>query len=135
MFDHGPIIGIDFDGTIVEHEFPSIGKPIPHAFRWMKKFQKAGARLILWTMRSDGQRSGDVLTEAVEFCRVAGVEFWGVNANPEQHWSSSPKAYCHMYVDDAAARVPLRPSRKKTGRPFVDWTVVGPHVMKFIEEF
>ena len=52
-------IAIDFDGTIVDHRFPEIGKPVPGAFEWMKKFKEAGAKLILWTMRSDGQANGE----------------------------------------------------------------------------
>jgi hypothetical protein len=34
------IIGIDFDGTIVEHEFPDIGAPVEHAFMWLKEFRR-----------------------------------------------------------------------------------------------
>lgn len=127
-------IAIDFDGTIVEHVFPEIGKPVPGAFKWLKKFQKAGARLILWTMRSDGQDAGDVLTQAVEFCREHGVEFFGVNCNPEQSsWTTSPKAYAQIYVDDAAFGCPLRENPRMGGRPFVDWDAVGPSLLTTIE--
>lgn len=128
-------ICVDFDGTVVEHEFPDIGAPAPNAFRWLKRWQELGAKLILWTMRSDG-RSGDgkkengpVLTEAVEFCRKHGVEFWGVNENPTQKtWTNSQKAYAVHYVDDAAIGCPLRPASKSGVRPVVDWDVVGPLV-------
>ncbi len=132
------IVAIDFDGTIVEHRFPDIGRPVPGAFEWMKKFQQAGARLILWTMRSDGRtgegkENGPVLTEAVEFCRNNGVEFWGVNTNPEQKsWTCSPKCYAHLYVDDAALGCPLAESKEMGARPMVDWSVVGPAVLKGI---
>lgn len=123
-------VAVDFDGTIAEHIFPEIGKPVPGAFAWMKRWQKAGARLILWTMRSDGQEAGDVLTQAVEFCRANGVEFFGVNTNPEQDsWTSSPKAYAQVYVDDAAMGCPLLESKQAGGRPMVDWSIVGPAVM------
>nr|WP_082839948.1 hypothetical protein [Gemmata sp. SH-PL17]AMV25538.1 hypothetical protein VT84_14160 [Gemmata sp. SH-PL17] len=129
------IIAIDFDGTIAEHEFPDIGAPVPGAFEWMKRWQDAGAKLILWTMRSDGRsadgsrENGPVLTEAVEFCRRNGVEFYGVNGNPGQaSWTQSPKAYAHVYVDDAAFGCPLRESRKAGNRPMVDWSVVGPAI-------
>jgi len=50
-------ICIDFDGTIVDHRFPEIGPPVPGAVEWMLRFQEAGAKLILFTMRSDGGRS------------------------------------------------------------------------------
>lgn len=123
-------IAVDFDGTIVEHVFPAIGKPVPGAFAWMKRWQKAGARLILWTMRSDGQSAGNVLSQAVQFCRDHGVEFFAVNMNPEQAaWTTSPKAYAQVYIDDAAHGCPLRPPRITGGRPSVDWSVVGPAVL------
>ena len=31
------IIACDFDGTIVTHEYPKIGKPIPFAIQTLKK--------------------------------------------------------------------------------------------------
>jgi len=127
-------IAIDFDGTIVTHEFPNVGDVNPGAFSWMKKFQEAGARLILWTMRSDGQESGPVLSDAVEHCRKNGVEFFGVNSNPEQsEWTTSPKAYAQLYIDDAAFGCPLRENPKAGGRPMVDWSIVGPAVMRMLD--
>ena len=45
------IIAVDFDGTIVEHEYPAIGKPIPFAIETLLHLQKDGHRLILWTVR------------------------------------------------------------------------------------
>jgi hypothetical protein len=125
-------IAVDFDGTIADHLFPRIGRPVPGAFSWLKKFRSKGAQLILWTMRSDGQDAGDVLTEAVEFCRENGVEFWGINKNPRQDWSLSPKAYAHVYIDDAAFGCPLIPNWKVGGRPMVDWKKVGPAVMRMV---
>lgn len=129
------IIAIDFDGTIVTHEFPEIGTPAPEAIGWMKKFQEAGAKLVLWTMRSDGESHGrKVLTEAVEYCRRNGIEFFGVNSNPTQYrWTTSPKAYAHIYIDDAAFGCPLLPNPKAGGRPYVDWSVVGPAVLELIQ--
>jgi hypothetical protein len=119
-------IAIDFDGTVVEHEYPRIGAEVPHAFMWLRNFQEAGARLILWTMRGYG--SG--LTEAVEFCRSHGIEFYGINSNPEQvEWTTSPKAYAHIYIDDSAIGCPLIKNEKEGGRPYVDWSQVGPLVM------
>lgn len=127
------IIAVDFDGTIVEHEYPEVGAPVPGSIEWMKKFVEAGARLILWTMRHDSASAGPVLTHAVEYCRSQGVEFWGVNYNPTQHtWSCSFKAYANIYIDDAAACCPLRDSPRMGGRPMVDWDVVGPAVLERI---
>lgn len=114
------IIAVDFDGTIVEHQYPAIGPDVPGAFEWLRKLQDAGALLMLWTMRD-----GKALDEAVEHCRAQGVEFWGVNVNPTQvSWSASAKQYAHLYIDDAALGCPLvHPGR---ARPYVDWSVAGP---------
>lgn len=116
------IIAVDFDGTIVEHTYPTIGPDVPGAFEWLREFSDAGHQLILWTMRS-----GPELAEAVEHCRRNGVEFWGVNRNPGQgSWTESPKAYAQMYIDDAALGCPL--VLRLEGRPYVDWSAVGPMV-------
>jgi hypothetical protein len=53
-------IAVDFDGTIVEHAYPQIGKEKLFAFRTLKELQKNGYRLILWTYRT-----GKELDEAV----------------------------------------------------------------------
>ncbi len=128
-------IAIDFDGTIAEHHFPNIGKPVPGAFFWMKKLQEAGADLILWTLRSDEHSReredyGPVLTQAVEFCRANGIEFAGINKGPEPGgWrTSSPKVAAEVYVDDAAFGCPLVESKEMGCRPMVDWNVVGPQI-------
>jgi hypothetical protein len=128
------IIAVDFDGTIVEHRYPEVGKPVPGAIRWMKEFRRAGAKLILWTMRSPDRVDGtDPLRDAVEYCRKQGVEFFGVNENPEQRdWTSSPKAYAHVYIDGAAFGCPLRESPRAGARPYVDWDAVGPAVLRMI---
>jgi hypothetical protein len=127
------IIAVDFDGTIVQPLFPKIGKPVAGAFEWMKRFQKAKAKLILWTMRSNQQRSGDVLDEAVAFCRSKGLEFWGINSNPEQDWSSSNKAYANAYIDDNAVGCPMK--LDNDGYMVVDWEQVGPLVMEKIRQY
>ena len=121
---------IDFDGTIAEHQYPLIGPAVPGAFKWMKKWQEAGIKLILWTMRSDLPQY-KTLSEAVEFCKENGVEFFGVNENPTQHeWTDSPKAYAHQYVDDAAYGCPLLPSPTGATRPIVNWEIVGPAILR-----
>jgi hypothetical protein len=53
---------------------------------------------------------------------------YGINRNPEQDaWTSSPKAYGELYIDDAAFGCPLM-FPKGFARPCVDWKKVGPHV-------
>ena len=98
------IIAIDFDGTIVEHNFPYIGKPIPLAIETMKEWQAKGYKLILWTMRSC-----EYLEEALAYCTKNGVKLVGVNENPTQSvWTTSAKAFAHAYIDDLAIGVPTK---------------------------
>lgn len=132
------VIAVDFDGTIVDHQFPEIGKDVPGAFQWMKKFQDEGASLILWTVRGPGIEEGgpsgaapaDYLELAVEYCRARGIEFWAINENPEQKaWSQSPKAYANLFIDDAAVGCPLVENPRMDGRPYADWNEIGPFVM------
>jgi hypothetical protein len=126
-------IAIDFDGTIVGHCFPELGPPVPGAIEWMKNFQEAGVKLILWTMRSD-RPDGQFLSDAIAYCKLNGIEFYGINHDPDQDsWTSSPKAYANIYIDDAAAGCPLREHpHGKVKRLCVDWSIVGPTVMQSI---
>jgi len=93
------IIAVDFDGTIVEHRYPEIGKIKLFAFETLKQLQKQGHELILWT-----SRYGKELNEAVDFCSRHGVEFYAVNCNfPGEVFvegESSRKIVADVYIDD-----------------------------------
>ena len=93
------IIAVDFDGTIVEHEYPKIGPEIPFAIETLKKLQREQFhRLILWTIRT-----GKELDEAVEFCRARGLEFYSHNCNypgEELTENSSRKLNADLFIDD-----------------------------------
>jgi len=92
------VIAIDFDGTIVEDAFPKVGKARIFAFETMKRLQKDGHRLILWTYRS-----GSKLEDAVAFCKDNGITFYAVNQSfPEEKYddSVSRKIYADIYIDD-----------------------------------
>lgn len=91
-------IAVDFDGTIVDHRFPEIGRTRPLAFQTLKALQAKGHRLILWTYRK-----GKELDEAVKFCHNHGIVFYAVNKNyPEEVWSESEgrKILADIYIDD-----------------------------------
>lgn len=96
------IIAVDFDGTIVEHKYPMIGKEIPFATATLRQLMKDGHKLILWSVRE-----GDLLQEAVDWCEKRGVRFYAVNADLDEdgadkagseHFSRKVKA--HMFIDD-----------------------------------
>lgn len=69
-------IAVDFDGTVVDHRYPQIGKEKPFAFEVLRKLQRDGHKLILWTARE-----GQLLEDAVNFCRENGIEFYAVNSD------------------------------------------------------
>ena len=113
------VIAVDFDGTLVEHTYPGIGPQVASGVEWCKRFQLLGAKVFLWNMRSDrnnpefpNEPIDTCLTNAVDWCREQGLEFWGVNENPAQvksGWSTSRKQYANVYIDDAAFGCPLQP--------------------------
>lgn len=93
-------IAVDFDGTIVEHKYPAIGREIPFAIETLKKLRDEHHKLILWTVRE-----GHLLDEALAFCRERGLEFYAVNRDyPEEekernnHYSRKLKA--DIFIDD-----------------------------------
>lgn len=92
-------IAVDFDGTIVTHEYPKIGKEIPFAIDTLKRLQKyPDILLIMWTVRE-----GQQLDEAVEYCRERGLEFYAVNKNyPEENkeYPEPRKLKADLFIDD-----------------------------------
>lgn len=91
-------IAVDFDGTIVEHRYPEIGREEPFAIDTLKKLAADGHRLILWTVRE-----GKLLDDAVAFCHDRGLDFYAVNSDyPGGSWSENAqrKVVVDMYIDD-----------------------------------
>ncbi len=92
-------IAIDFDGTIVTHRYPKIGAEIPFAIQALKMLINEQHRLILWTVRE-----GDLLQEAIDWCKERGVEFYAVNRDyPEEdvtHTGFSRKIKADIFIDD-----------------------------------
>jgi len=93
-------IAVDFDGTIVEHRYPEIGKELPFATETLRMLIADQHKLILWSVRE-----GKLLEDAVEWCRQRGVEFYAVNKDfPEEkveynnHFSRKIKA--DIWIDD-----------------------------------
>lgn len=124
-------ICLDFDGTVVDHTYPAIGEPVPGALKYLRYLQLHGAKIILWTMRSDGP-DGDLLQDAVQYLTENGIHLYGINENPDQlEWTSSPKAYGHVYVDDTGIGCPLI-SPRGFNRPCVNWKKVGPLLEKMM---
>lgn len=93
------IIAVDFDGTIVEHAYPKIGRPIPFAIETLIMLKEEGYRLILWTVRE-----GRLLQEAIDYCASNGLTFFAENENyrGEREEGNSParKLQAELFIDD-----------------------------------
>ena len=115
------VIAVDFDGTCVTHEYPNVGKNIG-AEIVLKALTDEGHDLILYTMRDHPADSGvqDPLQEAIDWFSQNDIPLFGVNENPTQkNWTTSPKPYANLYIDDAA--LGMLTIMLSGGRPFVDW--------------
>ena len=95
-------IAVDFDGTIVDHKYPAIGKEKPFAIDTLKQLQAEGNRLILWT-----SRDGQLLQDALDYCHKRGLDFYGVNSNRPigsmfegRQGMTSIKVVADVYIDD-----------------------------------
>lgn len=95
------VIGVDFDGTIVEHRYPEIGEERPFATDILKRLIADRHKLVLWTMRN-----GRLLDEAVQWCADRGVTFYAVNSSsPEMFQEENPrhlscKLNADVFIDD-----------------------------------
>ena len=124
-------ICIDFDGTCVTHYYPRVGKDIG-AVPVLKELVKNRHLLILFTMRSSKQGVSPVtrkiekggIEDAIKWFAENDIPLYGIQINPgQQDWTSSPKAYGQLYIDDSALGCPLI-YPEDGGRPFVDWVKV-----------
>ena len=93
------IIAVDFDGTIVEHKYPEIGKEIPFATSTLRMLAEQRHQIILWTVRR-----GELLEDAVKWCREHGVEFYAINKNFPEENVDNGGGYCkinaEIFIDD-----------------------------------
>ena len=103
------VIAVDFDGTLCEYAFPSIGKQTKQQKNLLDlliKLREKGHYLILWTNRGDNEKL-KCLSEVIEWCKQQGLEFDQINKNnPEREAKklsgSSPKILADYYIDDKA---------------------------------
>ena len=119
MKHNSMIIAVDFDGTCVEHDYPSVGMDVEGAQEVLRALVAKGHRLILLTMRS-----GAKLDDAVRWFKERKIALWAVNENPEQReWTSSPKVFADLYIDDSAVGCPIR-FISGVQRPVINWAKI-----------
>ncbi len=100
------VVAVDYDGTLTtENAWPAVGTPNMRAIEILKRFRKAGGKVILWTLRTESY-----LEDAVAAMKGLGLEFDAINDDLEsskKYWlerhpdcSLSNKAFADLYIDD-----------------------------------
>jgi hydroxymethylpyrimidine pyrophosphatase-like HAD family hydrolase len=124
-------IYLDFDGTVVEHDYPQIGKLNPHSLEVIKKLQAAGHQIILNTMRVEFE--DESIREALDFINH-NQTVTGINISQQterkifpQRWNLD-KIKDDIYIDDMAANIPLLKSSMVDGF-MVDWLEIERQLM------
>ena len=126
MTRNGYYIVLDFDGTVVKHRYPAVGEDIG-AVPVLRKLVQNGYYLILNTMRSRNSEGEDTLQPAIDWFASNAISLFGVNENPDQkEWTSSPKVYGNIYIDDGALGAPLKVD--EIGTPYIDWSLASIHL-------
>ena len=133
MTQYGYYIVLDFDGTVVKHRYPAVGEDIG-AVPVLRKLVQNGHNLLLNTMRSHDSEGVDTLQPALDWFAANDIPLYGVNENPSQkEWTSSPKVYGNIYIDDGALGAPLKKDDTPhpvfgAAPPFIDWGIAAIHL-------
>lgn len=120
------LIALDFDGTVVEHTYPTVGKEVPGAVSVLQELLAKGHQLILYTMRSDSY-----LGDAVNWFKEHGIELYGIQKDPEQiTWTNSTKCHAQICIDDRNLCTPLIYPAAIGDRPYIDWVEIRKELVK-----
>lgn len=96
------LFAIDFDGTIVDNDFPAIGKFKENTVQFIKDLENRGHVWTLFTMRE-----GEKLQEAISAIKNIGLNPTYINDNPnsiKMSFNCNPrKVFAHVYIDDRNA--------------------------------
>lgn len=140
-------IYLDFDGTMVEHAYPQVGRFNPGAVQVVKQLQEKGYDLFLNTYRAD--IGPTALLEALKYMveaphmHLADWETFAfkfktleAKSDPRPYMLSDTLCYhetAHgktLFLDDHSAGIPLRPALSVRGM-MVDWNKVERHLKTF----
>ena len=95
---YNPIVAVDFDGTLsLDAQYPNIGRFNTPLYEALMKLRSIGWSIVLWTCREEIE-----LKEAVEWCKMNGLEFDAINENPSHVPFKSRKVVADIYIDDRA---------------------------------
>lgn len=115
-------IFLDFDGTVVEHDYPQIGKLNPNSLEVIKRLQDAGHTIILNTMRVEFNDNS--LEETLNYFEINGIKI-AKHTKFKKHplrWDLDNLGN-ELYIDDIATNIPLIKSSIVDGF-MVDWVEI-----------
>ena len=121
-------IYLDFDGTVVEHQYPALGAENPHAFRVIRTLQDKGHAIILNTFRAD--LNDGSLEEALAFLNDSAHGLDTISRSTAKKIHPGPfdltesLRFDKLYIDDIAEGIPLIPNRIIANGFMVDWLAV-----------
>ena len=121
-------IYLDFDGTVVEHQYPALGAENPHAFRVIHALQGKGHHIILNTYRADINDGS--LVEALEYLNSPSNALLPITEHTARKIHPGPfdlresLRFEKLYLDDIAEEIPLIPNRMVANGFMVDWLAV-----------
>lgn len=95
----GLTISIDFDGTIVEDNYPLVGKVKLHAVKYIQTLEKEGHVIII-----NSNREGKYKEDAIKFLKTHKIPFHYFNENDQRlidkYSNDSRKIGADIYIDD-----------------------------------
>ncbi len=127
-------IYLDFDGTVVEHQYPALGAENPHAIRVIRALQDIGHAFILNTYRAD--LNDGSLEEALAFLNNPAHGLDTISNSTAKKIHPGPfdltesLRFDKLYIDDIAEGIPLIPNRMVANGFMVNWPAVEIELMK-----
>lgn len=118
-------IYLDFDGTVVEHDYPRIGREVPHAMRVIGLLVARGHKVLLNTMRVELAHGG-TLEKALAFINNHHQHDFTIAGHTTAKHYPAPWPWMkndQLYIDDLCKGIPLIPAVMTSGL-MVDWLAV-----------
>lgn len=128
-------IYLDFDGTIVEHEHPLIGRYNPGSLEFVKKLQNNGHTIIINTSRvefNDG-----TFEKAMRYLNLNEFEDRKIFVTQWTECKLAPKPWklesgmTEIFIDDLAPNIPLKIT-SRGNNSMVDFAAVEAQLRQYI---
>ena len=99
MSKYKAIISVDFDGTICEVSYPTVGKERKGAKKYINKLYNTGYGVVINTCRTN-----ESACAAIKFLKDRGIKYHYFNTNfphlIEQYGTDCRKISADVYIDD-----------------------------------